>query len=97
MLQAYIGLISRHGMELFCPEDAATIRFLWRRAQRERGRSVCFWSVIPSDAVALIENTLNIGHSKEALDLLQQLSRDYGVLIPDQEEASPNLAIDERE
>lgn len=97
MLQAYVGLISAHGMELICPEEAATIQFLWRRARRERGRVVCFWSVIPSECVPLIEKTLNVGHAKEALDLLQQLSRDYGVLIPDQEEASSHLAVAEHE
>ena len=86
MLQAFIGIVSHRGIEVFCPEDPATVRFLWRRAQRERGRAACFWSVIPSEAVELIEATLNLGLAREALDLLQQLARDYGFLVPYREE-----------
>jgi hypothetical protein len=86
MLQAFVGIVSQRGIEVFCPEDPATIRFLWRRAQRERGRAACFWSVLSSEAVELIEATLNQGQLREALDLLQQLARDYGILIPHREE-----------
>jgi hypothetical protein len=86
MMQAFVGIVSQRGIELFCPEDPATIRFLWRRAQRERGRAACFWSVLPSEAVELIEAALNLGQLQEALDLLQQLARDYGFLVPYREE-----------
>ena len=89
MLKAYVGIVSQRGIEVFCPEDPATVSFLWRRAQRERGRAACFWSVIPSEAVELIEATLNLGLAREALDLLQQLARDYGYLVPDHEEPAP--------
>jgi hypothetical protein len=96
MLKAFVGIVSHRGIEVFCPEDPATIRFLWRRAQRERGRAACFWSVIPSEAVELIEATLNLGLAREALDLLQQLARDYGFLVPYQEEPTPQHAAGHR-
>lgn len=89
MLQAFVGIVSQQGIELFCPEDPATVRFLWRRVQRERGRAFCFWSVIPSEAVQRIQAVLALGLSREALDLLQQLARDYGFLVPDHEEPAP--------
>ena len=60
MLQAFVGIVSQQGIEVFCLEDPATVRFLWRRAQRERGRAACFWSVIPSEAVELIEATVTV-------------------------------------
>ena len=96
MLKAFVGIVSQRGIEVFCPEDPATVRFLWRRAQRERGRVACFWSVIPSEAVELIEATLNLGLAREALDLLQQLARDYGFLVPYQEEPTPQHAAGHR-
>lgn len=89
MLQAFIGIVSQHGIELFCPEDPATERFLWRRAQRARGRAACFWSVIPSEAVELIEVALRLGLPGEALKLLQQQARDYGFLVPSRDESTP--------
>jgi hypothetical protein len=96
MLQAFVGIVSQQGIELFCPEDPATVRFLWRRAQRARGRAACFWSVLPSEAVELIEAALNLGQAREALDILQELARDYGFLIPHQEDAAPLQAARQR-
>ncbi|MDZ4782513.1 MAG: hypothetical protein SGJ19_19880 [Planctomycetia bacterium] len=96
MLKAFVGIVSQQGIEVFCPEDPATVRFLWRRVQRERGRTACFWSVIPSEAVELIESTLNLGLAHEALDHLQQLACDYGILVPHHEETSPQHAAGHR-
>jgi hypothetical protein len=96
MLQAFVGIVSQQGIEVFCPEDPATVRFLWRRVQRERGRTACFWSVIPSEAVELIESTLNLGLTHEALDLLQQLAHDYGFLVPSCEEPTFQLTAGHR-
>ena len=96
MLRAFVGVISQRGIEVFCAEDAATVRFLWRRVLRERGRSACFWSVIPSDAVELIEVTLNLGMSQVALHIMQNLAREYGLLTPGHEEAADGRAACQR-
>lgn len=94
MLQAYVGIVSQRGIELFCPEDPDTIRFLSRRVQRAQGRSACFWSVLSGEAVQIIQATLNLSHPQEALDLLQQLARDYGFLVPYSEEpVSGHIAL----
>ncbi len=92
MLQAFVGIVSQRGIELFCPEDPATVRFLWRRAQRQQGRAACFWSVIPSEAVQLIETALWHGLPREAFHLLQQRAHDYGLLVPHHEEPAPRQA-----
>ena len=86
MLQAYVGIVSPSGIELFCPEDPATVRFLWRRVRRHPGRAACFWSVLPSDAVELVQAALLQGFPRHALDLIQQQARDYGFITPDTEE-----------
>jgi len=94
MLQAYVGIVSPWGIELFYPEDPDTIRFLWRRVQRAHGRSACFWSVLSGEAVELIQAALDLSQQQEALDLLQQSARDYGFMVPHSEEpVADNISL----
>ena len=39
MLQAYVGIVSLQGLEIFCPEHPQTVRFLQRRVARTRGQA----------------------------------------------------------
>jgi hypothetical protein len=88
MLQAFIGIVSRQGLELICPEHPQTARFLRRRVQREAGKLACFWSVIPEEVVKPIQAALRRGQSAEALEFLQQQAREYGFFFPlDDDEA----------
>lgn len=96
MLQAFVGIVSPRGIEVFCPEDAATVRFLRRRVQRERGRSACFWSVVPNEAVELIEVAINLGMPQEALHVMQHLAHEYGLLVPGHEDAAEARAACQR-
>ena len=89
MLQAFVGIISQRGLELFCPEHPQTVEFLWRRLKRERGRVACFWSVIPEEEVGCILMELQRGHCRDALHLMQRHAREYGSLIPSDEESIP--------
>lgn len=82
MLQAYIGIVSRRGLEVFCPEHPQTMRFLWQRARRERGRVACYWSVLSPEVAEPIRGALLLGQPWDALDLLQQQSYDCGLLFP---------------
>jgi hypothetical protein len=82
MLQAFVGIVSCQGLEILCPEDPATIRFLWRRVARGRLPAACFWSVLPHEAVLRIETALDLGETGTALHLLQLLARDGGPLAP---------------
>lgn len=82
MLQAFVGIVSREGLEAFCPEHPQTIRFLWRRAQRERGRVACFWCVMPDETAQHVQAAIECGQLAEALLLLQQQAREYGFILP---------------
>ena len=87
-MQAYVGIVSRQGLELFCPEHPQTVRFLCRRAKREPERLACFWSVLPDEAVGHIRAALRDGHSADALRLVQQQARECGLLSTADDEAS---------
>ena len=90
MLQSYLGLASAHGLEIFCPEQPHTIQFLWRRARRIREPVVCFWTVVSAEIAQQTLVALHLGCPREALDLLQRQSHDWGTLLPaDEEFASP--------
>jgi hypothetical protein len=81
MLQAYVGIIGKRGIEAFWPEGPHTARFLARRARRTHG-VVCFWTVLSDDAAKHLTATLHAGRSRAALDLLQNTARDFGTLLP---------------
>ena len=82
MLQAFVGIVSQRGLELFCPEHPDTVQFLWRRARRSRGIAACFWSVIPDDAAASVQNALHFVGPDVALAYLQQTVQRIGPLLP---------------
>ena len=87
MMKSYVGIVSKSGIELFYPEDPATVRFLWRRAQRQKGRVACFWGVLSCGCSRVDPD--RSGHSagtREALDHLQQHARDYGFIVPFRED-----------
>jgi hypothetical protein len=89
MLQAYIGIVSRRGLELFCP-DPQTVRFLWRRARRERGRVACYWSVLSAEVAEPIRIALLLGQPWDALDRMQQQAYDCGLLLPWDDDDTPS-------
>lgn len=80
MLQSYVGIISQCGLEVFCSENRHTVQFLRRRAARNPNHRVCFWSVVPDEAVQLIHAALEEERFGEALSLVHQHSREYGFL-----------------
>lgn len=83
MLQAYLGLISRQGLEVFCPEHPQALRFLERRVRRTPGPALCFWSVLPDDAACQVQSALQHGLPAAAFQVLQQTAWDAGSLIPE--------------
>ena len=90
MMKSYVGIVSKSGIEAFYPEDPATVRFLWRRAQRQNGRVACFWGVLSGEAAEFIQIELALGWNREALDHLQQHARDYGFIVPFREDVAPH-------
>ncbi|MSR59793.1 MAG: hypothetical protein EXS05_19500 [Planctomycetaceae bacterium] len=87
MWQSYIGIASRHGLENFCPEQPHTVQFLSRRVERSRGRLACFWTVLPDEIAGLVRVALQLGCAREAWDLMQQHARDWGSLLPADDES----------
>jgi hypothetical protein len=69
-MQAYIGIMSRQGVEVICREHPDTTAWLRLQAERIRGEAVCFWSVIPKDDVAAIRFALEQGWRADATSFL---------------------------
>jgi len=86
MLQAYVGIVSRRGIEVFCPEYPGTVRFLFRRARRTRGGTACFWCVLADEAAKHVRTTLRFGQPQRAFEFLQTNARDIGLLPADDDE-----------
>jgi len=86
MMKSYVGIVSKSGIEFLYPEDPATVRFLWRRAQRQNGRVACFWGVLSGEDAEFIQIEIALGWNREALDHLQQHARDYGFIVPFRED-----------
>lgn len=85
MWQAYVGIISQRGLEVFCPEYPETARFLRRRANRLRGGALLFWAVIAEDSAAEIHAAVRQGFLRAACELLKTKARELGMLLPDEE------------
>lgn len=84
MLNSYLGIATRNGLEALCPEFPETSRFLSARAARlRRQRAVLVWAVLPADAADDIMEELRFGQKQAALRLLQYAARDGGRLLPD--------------
>lgn len=83
MLQAFVGIVSQRGLEVFCPERPETVRFLWRRVRRTPGQTTCIWSVLADDAAAGVQNALDSVGPEFALGCLQQTAREVGTLWPE--------------
>lgn len=93
MLQAFVGIVSRRGLEVFCPEHPDTVQFLWRRAQRTPERMACFWSVIPDDAAVCVQNAMRTVGPEYAFGFLQQSVREMGTLLPSDMETISHPAV----
>lgn len=93
MWQAYVGIVSRRGLEIFCPEHPQTVRFLQRRVERCRGQALCFWSVAQAEAVAQVEAALCADERRVALRLLDEATRDGGPLLPFPEDATQTWVL----
>ena len=82
MWQAYVGIVSRRGLEIVCSEQPETVRFLQRRVERTQGQALCFWSVAEHQAVAEVQAALASGDRKTALKLLDAAAREAGTILP---------------
>lgn len=82
MLNSYLGIATRNGLETLCPEFPETSRFLSARAARlKRQRAVLVWAVLQTDIADDIMEALRFGEKQAALRLLQHTAREGGRLM----------------
>lgn len=82
MRQAFLGIITNRGLEVFCPEHPDTFRFLWRRARRLSAEAECIWCVLLAEDAVLVQQNIARFHTKAALEILNRTSLEAGILQP---------------
>ena len=83
MYQSYVGIISRHGLESFFPENDHIVRFLVRRAYRRQPlESLCYWAVMPDSTADDIQWQLSCGDRERALVTLHASAVALGTMLP---------------
>lgn len=83
MIDAYVGMISRRGLECFVPETEHAALFLLRRAMRSSAApTVCCWAVLRREDAARIQQLLRNRNSADALAMLHNTARSLGTLLP---------------
>ena len=81
---AYVGIVSRYGLESLHAEERHTATFLLRRAAWQREKTaVCFWAVMSPEIAAQIQRELACDRRAEAFLLLESLAYELGRILPD--------------
>jgi len=82
MNDSWIALADRHGLKLLILETSHTIRFMLRRAERQKAE--CFWVVLTPHHAQFIEQMLRLGDAAAALRLLEHLATNMGRIVPNE-------------
>lgn len=86
MLNAYVGIASKHGLSAFRLERPDTRVWACRLAAGDaRPPRVAFWAVLPDQVAARISWLLLSGARREALHVLGRCAREVGRLLPGDE------------
>ena len=81
--KSYVGIISRHGLESFFPENDHIVRFLVRRAyRRQPPEALCYWAVMPDSTADDIQWQLSCGDRERALATLHASAVGLGTMLP---------------
>jgi hypothetical protein len=80
MLNAYVGIVSREGLNVLHIERTDTVRRVRRAAGA--GKGIGFWAVIPESEAQVVRFLLGEGEQDSALRYLDQSARDMGRLLP---------------
>ena len=81
MLNAYVGIVSVHGLKAIHVERVETMQHV-RRLAAGTGRCVGFWAVIPESEAQVVCFLLGEGEEDSALHYLNQSARDMGRILP---------------
>ncbi len=82
MVNSYVGIISRRGLESLLPETEHAVPFLIRRAYRKNPPdAVCYWAVMQDFAAQEVQRQLQWQRYEDAFFVLGALA-DYSGTIP---------------
>jgi hypothetical protein len=83
MYDAYVGLVTQRGLESLVPETDRTRFTLFNRLRHEpRCRACGVWFVVDRNIAQAAEELIVAGECNAAQRLLEERSRDAGVLLP---------------
>ena len=83
MLKAYVGIASKHGLNVFYSEREDTLEWVRLMAgKRVNPKRISFWAVVPDDEACRIAILLYGGQRNEALQLLDRSATDMGQILP---------------
>ena len=83
MLKAYVGIASKHGLNVFFSEREDTLEWVRSMAgKRVNPKRISFWAVVPDDEACRIAILLHRGQKNEALRLLDRAATDMGQIFP---------------
>jgi 3-oxoacyl-(acyl-carrier-protein) synthase len=80
MHNAYVGIVSRSGLNVLHAERTDTMRHVRRSATA--GNGIGFWAVIPEAEAQVVRFLLGEGEQDSALRYLDQSAREIGRLLP---------------
>jgi hypothetical protein len=81
MLNAYVGIVTTHGLKAIHVERMETIRRV-RQSAAITSRFVGFWAVLPESEAQVIQFLLGEGEQDSALHYLSQTAREIGRILP---------------
>ena len=83
MVNSYVGIISRRGLESLLPETEHAVPFLVRRAYRRRPtEAVCYWAVMQDTAARKVKRQLQWKRYEDALLTLRTQAAHFGTISP---------------
>jgi hypothetical protein len=83
MVNSYVGIISRRGLESLLPETEHAVLFLLRRVCRKYcGEASCYWAVMQDSAASEIQRHLQWRRYEDALLALRTRATYFGTIAP---------------
>jgi hypothetical protein len=83
VLNSYVGIISRRGLESLLPDGEHAAPFLVRRAcRRQPTEAICYWAVMQDTAAKEVERQLQWQLYENALATLHECAKHFGTFLP---------------
>lgn len=86
MNRAYIGIVTRRGLEGYYLEGEHTAHFLLARLRRSnQPKACCVWFVMDDTFDAVLVELLAAGHADGAWAFMQDAAREFGTVHTDRD------------